>query len=165
MAEQSIQPQAEAPTKTFKRKKKCAFFTDCEGNLDYFEKYVSMSKIIRFESAGVLDFYDLDTIFVYGGDSQDKGIGDIRFVKMLLAFKKRYPSRVEFIIGNRDGNKIRLCSELNIDLSDEKMTDLYNKACTARIKLHRLKIKSMRVNKFIPCQLFHHKDITFNCQN
>ena len=121
MAEQSIQPQAEAPTKTFKIKKKCAFFTDCEGNLDYFEKYVSMSKIIQFDLSGALDFYDLDTIFVYGGDSQDKGIGDIRFVKMLLAFKKRYPSRVEFIIGNRDGNKIRLCSELNIDLSDEKI--------------------------------------------
>ena len=122
MAEQSIQPQAEPRTRNYNKIiKKCVFFTDCEGNLDYFENYVSMSKIIRFESPGVLDFHDRDTIFVYGGDSQDKGIGDIRFVKMLLAFKERYPTRVEFIIGNRDGNKIRLCSELNIDLSDEKI--------------------------------------------
>jgi hypothetical protein len=102
---------------------KCAFFTDVEGNLDYFDLYVQMSKIIRYEVAGVLDFHEnvKDTGFVYGGDSQDKGIGDIRFVKMLLAFKKRYPERVKFIIGNRDGNKIRLCSELNIDLNDENI--------------------------------------------
>ena len=102
---------------------KCAFFTDVEGNLDYFDLYVKMSKIIRYEVACVLDFHEnvKDTGFVYGGDSQDKGIGDIRFVKMLLAFKKRYPDRVKFIIGNRDGNKIRLCSELNIDLNDENI--------------------------------------------
>jgi hypothetical protein len=101
--------------------KKCAFFTDVEGNLDYFNAYVKMSKIIRFSETGDLDFEEnqSDAAFVYGGDSQDKGIGDIRFVKMLLKFKKKYPERVQFIIGNRDGNKIRLCSELNIDLKDE----------------------------------------------
>jgi hypothetical protein len=104
---------------------KCAFFTDVEGNLDYFYKYVQMSRIIRFSPPDVLDFKEdvRDTAFLYGGDSQDKGIGDIRFVKMLLAFKNRYPDRVKFIIGNRDGNKIRLCSELNIDLNDEKKLD------------------------------------------
>ena len=52
-------------------------------------------------------------MFVFGGDSQDKGIGDIRFVRLLLALKFEYPGRVEFIIGNRDANKLRLASELD----------------------------------------------------
>jgi NAD(P)H-flavin reductase len=51
--------------------------------------------------------------FVFGGDSQDKGIGDIRFVKMMLALKEKYPDRVYFIIGNRDANKLRLSTELS----------------------------------------------------
>jgi hypothetical protein len=100
---------------------KCAFLSDVEGNLDYFNAYVKMSKIITFSEPNVLDFQENDTGFIYGGDSQDKGIGDIRFVKMLLAFKDKYPFRVKFIIGNRDGNKIRLCSELNINLEDEQI--------------------------------------------
>ena len=54
-----------------------------------------------------------DAYFVFGGDSQDKGIGDIRFVKIMLALKKKYPDRVFFIIGNRDANKLRLTSELS----------------------------------------------------
>ena len=50
---------------------------------------------------------------------QDKGIGDIRFVHMLLDLKRRYPERVQLIIGNRDCNKLRLMAEL----SDEAMQD------------------------------------------
>jgi hypothetical protein len=52
-------------------------------------------------------------MFVFGGDCQDRGIGDIRFVNLLLNFKSEYPNRVEFIIGNRDANKIRISSELS----------------------------------------------------
>jgi hypothetical protein len=51
-------------------------------------------------------------MFIYGGDSQDKGFGDIRFVTMLLKFKKEYGERVILIIGNRDINKLRLRTEL-----------------------------------------------------
>ena len=57
-------------------------------------------------------------MFVFGGDTQDRGIGDIRFVNILLKFKDEYPDRVEFIIGNRDANKIRFYSELS-----EKITN------------------------------------------
>jgi hypothetical protein len=62
-----------------------------------------------------LKFKRDDAMLVYGGDSQDKGIGDIRFTKLLLALKKEYPHRVEFIIGNRDANKLRLATELHQD--------------------------------------------------
>lgn len=52
-------------------------------------------------------------MFIYGGDSQDKGAGDIRFIEMLLKLKNKHPKRVILIIGNRDVNKLRLSTELN----------------------------------------------------
>eukprot|EP00961_Rhodomonas_salina_P130234 1753715-Rhodomonas_salina.1 len=51
--------------------------------------------------------------------AQDKGIGDVRFVRLLLALRKEYPERVHWIIGNRDCNKLRLAAEL----SDEAIND------------------------------------------
>ena len=60
-------------------------------------------------------------MLVFGGDSQDKGIGDIRFTKLLLDLKAQTGNedRVEFIIGNRDANKLRLASELQDDCIDD----------------------------------------------
>ena len=60
-----------------------------------------------------LKFKRDDAIFVFGGDSQDKGIGDISFTKLLLELRQKYPGRVQFIIGNRDANKLRLSTELS----------------------------------------------------
>ena len=54
-----------------------------------------------------------DTHFVYGGDTVDKGPGDIRLVRALVSLKKRYPDRVHLLVGNRDLNKLRLLSELS----------------------------------------------------
>lgn len=101
---------------------KCSFCTDVEGNLDHFHRYIQHSTVLRWNDTDMktLAFQDEDTMFVYGGDSQDKGIGDIRFVKMLLDLKKRYPERVQMIIGNRDGNKIRLCSELTQECIEDE---------------------------------------------
>jgi hypothetical protein len=58
-------------------------------------------------------------MFVLGGDTQDKGIGDIRFTKLLLALKQEHPDRVQLIIGNRDANKLRLAAELHADCIDD----------------------------------------------
>ena len=93
----------------------CAYLTDVEGNLDFFEKYVRISKVIEWTDSkkNRLRFKQKDSMFVFGGDCQDRGIGDIRFVNLLLNFKEEYPDRVEFIIGNRDANKIRIYSELS----------------------------------------------------
>ena len=93
----------------------CGYLTDVEGNLDYFQRYVDLSEILGWEDDAAkskLRFKREDAMFVFGGDSQDKGPGDIRFTKLLLALKAEYPGRVEFIIGNRDANKLRLASEL-----------------------------------------------------
>ena len=93
----------------------CAYLTDVEGNLDYFHKYVGISKVITWVDSNKnrLKFKQDNSMFVFGGDTQDRGIGDIRFVNILLKFKDEYPERVEFIIGNRDANKIRFYSELS----------------------------------------------------
>ena len=59
-----------------------------------------------------------NTHFVYGGDTVDKGPGDIRFVRALVSLKKRYGDRVHLLVGNRDLNKLRLPSELsNADMN------------------------------------------------
>jgi hypothetical protein len=101
----------------------CGFLTDVEGNYEYFEKYVEISKVLEWETPEkkALKLRD-GASFVFGGDSQDKGIGDIRFVKMMLALKDKYPDRVFFIIGNRDANKLRLTTELGDEaLKSEKV--------------------------------------------
>jgi hypothetical protein len=54
-----------------------------------------------------------NTQFVYGGDTVDKGPGDIRLVRALVSLKKRYHDRVHLLVGNRDLNKLRLLSELS----------------------------------------------------
>lgn len=47
------------------------YCTDVEGNLEYFERYVDRSKILRWRNGrSSLDFIDEDTEFVFGGDSQ-----------------------------------------------------------------------------------------------
>jgi len=105
----------------------CGYLTDVEANFDYFERYLAISQIIGWadeESTYVpnvkrLKFKRDDAIFVFGGDSQDKGIGDIRFTKLMLELRHNYPDRVEFIIGNRDANKLRLGTELHEDAIED----------------------------------------------
>jgi hypothetical protein len=61
---------------------KCAYCADVEGNLEFFKRYVRISQALKWEGAeGTSDLklndgYD----FVFGGDSVDKGPGDIRCV-------------------------------------------------------------------------------------
>ena len=103
--------------------KVCGYVTDVEGNMDYFNKYVKISKILEWtnDKKNRLRFKKGDSIFVYGGDTQDKGHADIRFVNILLKFKEDYPDRVIFIIGNRDANKLRIPSELFETYKNEKI--------------------------------------------
>jgi hypothetical protein len=93
----------------------CGYITDVEGNLDYFNRYVEISQILRWanDEKTRLEFQRDDAILVFGGDTADKGIGEIRFTKLLLALKEDYPDRVELLIGNRDANKMRLSTELH----------------------------------------------------
>ena len=101
----------------------CGYVTDIEGNMDYFNKYVKISKILEWtnNNKNILRFKKKNSIFVYGGDTQDKGNADIRFVNILLKFKEDYPDRVIFIIGNRDANKLRIPSELFEKYNNENL--------------------------------------------
>ena len=53
-----------------------------------------------------------DAHFVFGGDTVDHGGRDIGVLSTLLDLKRRHPSRVHFLLGNRDINKMRLSAEL-----------------------------------------------------
>lgn len=119
-ADQTLTKQGGGNSNNKKHITICAYLTDVEGNLDYFHKYVRLSKVIAWVDSkkNRLKFKQDNSMFVFGGDAQDRGIGDIRFINLLLDFKKEYPDRVEFIIGNRDANKIRIYSELS-----EKITN------------------------------------------
>ena len=91
------------------------FMSDVEGDIHYFEKFCENSKIIEQnpEKTEIKFRPGCENChFVFGGDSQDQGIGDIRFVKMLLDFKEKNQEQVHLIAGNRDVNKMRLKAEL-----------------------------------------------------
>jgi len=100
------------------------YVTDAEGNLDYFERYVALSTVVRYDAPGGpdgtgnkrLEFVDDACLFVFGGDVCDKGAGDIRLVRQLVSFKRRHPQRVFLLLGNRDTNKLRYTSELHPDV-------------------------------------------------
>ena len=92
------------------------YVTDVEGNIDYFLKFVQHSHVLTIQ------YWDTKTLtlamkeeayFVYGGDAVDKGPGDIRLVRALVALKRRYPHRVYLLVGNRDLNKLRFVAELS----------------------------------------------------
>lgn len=95
---------------------KVIFFTDVEGNWDYFCKLVHQSEGMKFVGDGTFAPYECELeegySVVFGGDAGDKGPGTIRFVAALLRLKRKYPDRVVLIMGNRDINKMRFTSEL-----------------------------------------------------
>jgi hypothetical protein len=98
------------------------YASDIEGHWDYFLDYVSRSNVLYWEpipnnvTSDEYRFHRLmlrpETHFVYGGDSVDKGPGDIRFTRALVDLKKRFPTRVHLLVGNRDLNKLRFQTEL-----------------------------------------------------
>ena len=107
------------------------YVADVEGHWDYFLEYVQRSQVLDWEDheehnniistpkSKSIKFRRLklrpNTHFVYGGDSVDKGPGDIRLCRALVNLKKRYPDNVHLLVGNRDLNKLRFSSELSDD--------------------------------------------------
>ena len=91
------------------------YVTDVEGNLDFFNKYVSFSNVLTYSDSTKrqLKLKD-DCYFVHGGDIVDKGPGDIRLCRLLVDLKKRYPKRVFLLVGNRDLNKLRFSAPLDV---------------------------------------------------
>lgn len=88
------------------------YITDVEGNYDFFQSYVKQSNVLEYENEK-LKLRDDNCYFVFGGDAVDKGPGDIRFCRDLVSLKKRHPTRVFLLVGNRDLNKLRFSAELS----------------------------------------------------
>lgn len=102
----------------------CGFLTDVEGNWEHFNRYVRISEVLDWSPCGQHIVLRDGTEFVFGGDSVDKGTGDIRVVSQLIDLKDRYPDRVQLLIGNRDANKLRFASELtDASLADDAIAD------------------------------------------
>ena len=90
-----------------------SYVTDVEGNLGHWNRWADLSSAVeRNKSSQELELND-NCHVVYGGDVWDRGKGDLRIIRDVVSLKKKYPSRVHIILGNRDINKIRLISELN----------------------------------------------------
>jgi len=89
-----------------------AYCTDVEGNYDYWQRYVTLSKALSLGTNGRLILAD-GYLFVYGGDVCDRGAGDLRLLGDLNALNEDYPGRVFFIHGNRDVNKMRIPIEVH----------------------------------------------------
>jgi hypothetical protein len=85
---------------------------DVEGNLQYWENYLSISQVLRRGLSGCIELRD-NCHFVFGGDACDRGPGDVRLLRDLAYLRDTYPNRVHYIMGNRDVNKMRLRAELS----------------------------------------------------
>lgn len=104
-----------------------SYCTDVEGNFDYWCRYLAFSRTLGgVPGSGELYLRDCDddaddavTHFVYGGDSCDRGCGDLRVLRDLVHLKRKYRDRVHLIIGNRDANKMRLFFELKEELLNQ----------------------------------------------
>ena len=91
------------------------YITDVEGNYRFWREQVAHSHgvLVRDGADDGLQLAHDAAHFVFGGDVFDHGAGDLRIAAELVALKRRYPTRVHLLIGNRDVNKLRLAAELH----------------------------------------------------
>ena len=82
------------------------YASDVEGNLKYWNRVIEHSKVLSRNDRGVIELLE-DGYFVYGGDTCDRGCGDLQILRELILLKKTYPLRVHLLVGNRDVNKLR----------------------------------------------------------
>ena len=77
------------------------YVTDVEGDLGFWQRYCAISEVI--DDSGGLDELRLrpGCHFVFGGDSVDKSSGDLRFLRSLLALRRRHPDRVHLVLEPR----------------------------------------------------------------
>jgi hypothetical protein len=85
---------------------KIGYATDVEGNAKFWERYVQYSEVLSRNAIGNLVLGN-GCQFVYGGDTCDRGCGDLFVLRDLIILKEKYPDRVHLLMGNRDINKLR----------------------------------------------------------
>ena len=104
-----------------------AYCTDVEGNWKYFCHWVRLSPGVTFDDGSDRAYRRMEQVaeyanlrledgwhFVFGGDAGDKGPHTLCMIRTLNLFKRKYPDRVHVLLGNRDLNKIRITSEIEL---------------------------------------------------
>lgn len=89
-----------------------AYLTDVEGIWEKLTSFCQDNPLVSLEDGERLVVRPGAT-FVYGGDAVDRGPDSQRVVRTLLDARRRQPSQVVLLAGNRDINKLRLVRELN----------------------------------------------------
>lgn len=89
-----------------------AYLTDAEGMWSKVESFCRDNPVVRLDDAGALHVAP-GGLFVFGGDTVDRGPYGLRIVKALVDAKRRQPDQVVLLAGNRDINKLRLARELS----------------------------------------------------
>lgn len=87
-----------------------AYLTDVEGMWSRVEAFAAANPLVRLE--GTTLTVAPNALFVFGGDAVDRGPHSRRIIRSLLEVKRRQPSQVVLLAGNRDLNKLRLRREL-----------------------------------------------------
>lgn len=125
-----------------------AYVTDVEGNFDYWQRYISISRVLSRQPSGTLQLFDSCSI-VFGGDVCDRGPGDIRVLQDLVQLQTDYPDRVFLILGNRDINKLRLDAELHeTNLKRELKVYWIPEACAEMAAPDRLRWVRLLLNVY-----------------
>lgn len=89
-----------------------AYLTDVEGLWQKLTSFCQDNPLVSLE-AGERLVVKPGATFVFGGDAIDRGPDGRRVVRTLLEARRRQPSQVVLLAGNRDINKLRLVRELN----------------------------------------------------
>jgi len=134
--------------------------TDVEGNWEYFNVLVERSPVVSWAEGGTRLQLAAGGYFVHGGDSPDKGPGDIRVVSAMVQLKMKHPDRVFLILGNRDINKLRFGSELAAGADTSKVDvfwDAKHMPYTAWLEEHKAEAGTMSALKWM-------LDKTMGCQ-
>lgn len=88
-----------------------AYLTDVEGLWKKLTSFCQDNPLVSLEDGDRLVVRPGVT-FVFGGDAIDRGPDGRRVVRTLLEARRRQPSQVVLLAGNRDINKLRLVREL-----------------------------------------------------
>lgn len=92
-----------------------SYFTDVEGDGDYLERFVGLSRVLDRGEDGELELAP-SAHLVFGGDVVDRGGEDLKVLDVVLGLKERYPDNVHLVMGNRDANKMRIGQEVRVPL-------------------------------------------------
>ena len=118
---------------------KTVFLTDLEGQIKPVHDLIK-NGTFKLDSLGNLDFVDSNTKLVFGGDLMDRGPHTIKLMRYFIGLKRKYPERVNLLLGNRDLNKLSFSimreSKL-VNIQDPKYKEFLEKKSVTHVKANK----------------------------